>query len=142
MKLLTDILLLISALRNEIEFSRKPILSLLGESNGLYFSKSLSFISECVTLTDKGYDFAKAWEMSVKKDSISYLLSSRDTELLISFGSQLGTTDVSGQISLCVLYEKLFEEKLKAAQKYEERYGKIYRQSGIFVGAAIIILIL
>lgn len=83
-----------------------------------------------------------AWELSVKNDKSVFLLSPQDVQLLLSFGSQLGTTDVNGQINLCVLYQKLFEEKLKTAQNYEEHYGKIYRQSGIFIGAAIIILIL
>lgn len=141
-KLLTEILLFISAVKNEIEFNRKPIISIFREKCSGNFAKSLSFISECVTLTEEGKDFTSAWEMSIKNDQRISLLSPQDVQLLLSYGSQLGTTDVNGQISLCVLYQKLFEEKLKAAQAYEEHYGKIYRQSGIFIGAAIIILIL
>lgn len=83
-----------------------------------------------------------AWESSIKNSKSVSLLSPQDVQLLLSYGSQLGTTDVNGQINLCILYEKLFEDKLKSAQAYEEHYGKIYRQSGIFIGAAIIILIL
>ena len=141
-KLLTEILLFISAVKNEIEFNRKPIISIFRENSSRNFAKSLSFITECVALTEKGKDFMTAWELSVKNDKSVFLLSSQDVQLLLSFGSQLGTTDVNGQINLCVLYQKLFEEKLKTAQNYEEHYGKIYRQSGIFIGAAIIILIL
>lgn len=93
-------------------------------------------------LTEDGKDFPTAWKLAVKNNKTAALLRPRDIQLLLSFGSQLGTTDVSGQVSLCVLYEKLFEEELKSAQNHEEHYGKIYRQSGIFIGAAIIILIL
>ena len=139
---MTEILLFISAVKNEIEFNRKPIISIFRENSSRNFAKSLSFISECVALTEKGKDFMTAWELSVKNDKSVSLLSPQDVQLLLSYGSQLGTTDVSGQINLCVLYQKLFEEKLKTAQNYEEHYGKIYRQSGIFIGAAIIILIL
>lgn len=102
----------------------------------------LPFISECISLTENGCDFAQAWEKAIENDRYIYSLLSQDARLLITFGSRLGTTDVSGQVSLCVLYQKLFEEKLKAAVNYEERYGKIYRQGGVFIGAAVMILIL
>ena len=139
---MTEILLFISAVKNEIEFNRKPIIAIFRENCQGSSYKPLSFISQCVRLTEDGKDFPTAWKLAVKNNKTAALLRPRDIQLLLSFGSQLGTTDVSGQVSLCVLYEKLFEEELKSAQNHEEHYGKIYRQSGIFIGAAIIILIL
>lgn len=139
---MTEILLFISAVKNEIEFNRKPIISIFHERDRGGSFKPLSFISRCVGLTAEGEDLPAAWEKAIRSDKAAALLPPRDIQLLLSFGSQLGTTDVNGQINLCVLYEKLFEEELKKAQDHEEHYGKIYRQSGIFIGAAIIILIL
>lgn len=139
---MTEILLFISAVKNEIEFNRKPIVSIFQESIGRNYIKSLSFVSECVALTENGKDFKTAWNQAIENDKSASVLSEQDIQLLISYGYQLGTTDVSGQINLCALYQDLFEERLRSARNFEEHYGKIYRQSGIFIGAAIIILIL
>lgn len=139
---MTEILLFISAVKNEIEFNRKPIVSIFQENIGRSFMKSLSFVSDCVALTENGEDFKTAWNDSIKNSNSLSVLSDQDIQLLLSYGYQLGTTDVNGQINLCTLYQDLFEERLRNARKFEEHYGKIYRQSGIFIGTAIIILIL
>lgn len=140
--MLTEILLFISAVKNEIEFNRKPVTTILRESINKNCSKHLTFIPKCVSFIDSGEDFINSWKNSVAESNVCSLLNSQESDLLVSYGSQLGTTDVCGQTSMCILYERLFSEKLKSAQAYEENYGKIYRQSGIFIGAAIVILIL
>ena len=59
-----------------------------------------------------------------------------------AFGSQLGTTDLNGQISLCQLYVRLFEERLIQAREWKSKYAKLYLSLGVLGGLLAWILFL
>ena len=54
----------------------------------------------------------------------------------------LGTTDAEGQLSLLADYHCSFEDMERAAQIRAEKYGSLYRTSGMLAGALVVILIL
>lgn len=130
----------ISAVKSEIEFNRKPVTEILKEAEQKEFLKRLPFVSLCITFLDKGEDFKTAWKKALLEKGGASALAKEDIDLVSSFGLQLGTTDVNGQVNLCNLYLNLFGEKLKEAAEYEKKYGKLYTQAGAFIGAAAGIL--
>lgn len=139
-KSLTSLVLLVSAVKSEIEFNRKPVIKILKEAEHKKFLKRLSFVSQCVSLLEEGEDFKSAWEKALLEKSEASALTKEDIYLVSSFGLQLGTTDVNGQVNLCNLYLSLLGEKLREAEEYEKKYGKLYTQAGLFLGAAAGIL--
>lgn len=89
--------------------------------------------------TDIAFD--KAFEESVSKISNAYSLTKSDKELLAQFGSQLGTTDITGQIAHTELYSELFTERLNFVKEQESAKSKLYRVLGFSLGCAISLLI-
>lgn len=85
--------------------------------------------------------FDKAFEESVCKISSSFSLTKLDKELLTQFGSQLGSTDVTGQIAHTELYTELFMERLNFVKEQENAKSKLYRVLGFSLGCAISLLI-
>lgn len=88
---------------------------------------------------ESSYD--KAFEKSVSKISSSFSLTKGDKELLAQFGSQLGSTDVTGQIAHAELYAQLFTERLNFVKEQENAKSKLYRVLGFSFGCAISLLI-
>ncbi|MDO4419319.1 MAG: stage III sporulation protein AB [Ruminococcus sp.] len=85
--------------------------------------------------------FDKAFEESVEKISNSFSLTESDKELLTQFGTQLGSTDVTGQIAHTELYTTLFTERLNYVKEQESTKSKLYRVLGFSLGCAISLLI-
>lgn len=86
-------------------------------------------------------DFDKAFNESVSKISRNYSLTKADKELLCQFGSELGTTDITGQIAHTELYSQLFSERLDNVKAEENAKSKLYRVLGFSLGCAISLLI-
>lgn len=89
--------------------------------------------------SESSYD--KAFEKCVAKISNSFSLTKSDKELLCNFGSQLGCTDVTGQIAHTELYSELFTERLNFVKEQERCKAKLYRVLGFSLGCAITLLI-
>lgn len=90
---------------------------------------------------DNTSDYTKAFKESVYEIKRSYSLTKSDKELLISFGLQLGSTDVAGQVAHTELYSKLFEERLNFAKEQENKKSKLYRVLGFSFGCGLSLLI-
>lgn len=88
---------------------------------------------------EKPYD--KAFESSVDKINNRFSLTKADKELLVQFGSKLGSTDVTGQVAHAELYIELFNERLSKAREEESSKSKLYRVLGFSLGCAISLLV-
>ena len=88
---------------------------------------------------DKPYD--TAFETSVDRISHRFSLTKADKELLSQFGSQLGTTDVTGQIAHAELYTELFNERLLKAKEEENEKSRLYRVLGFSLGCALSLIV-
>lgn len=86
-------------------------------------------------------DYENAFEQSVSKINRSFSLTESDKELLNQFGSNLGTTDVTGQLAHTELYAQLFAERLNYVKSEESSKSKLYRVLGFSLGCAISLLI-
>ena len=89
--------------------------------------------------SNKEYD--KVFEDNVNRISRSFSLTKDDKELLSQFGSNLGTTDITGQIAHTELYAQLFSERLDMVKSEELKKSKLYRVLGFSLGCAVSLLI-
>ena len=75
------------------------------ESSGEF--DGLSMLGHVCSRLRKGERVLAAWEGAVEEDGRDAGLTKADRELLRGFGSQLGRTDVEGQIANCRQYGNL-----------------------------------
>ncbi len=67
-------------------------------------------------------------------------LNREDKALLQKFFSQLGSTDIEGQISHINLYTEFFNELYEKSKKDIESKSKLFLMSGIFAGLAFVVM--
>lgn len=65
-----------------------------------------------------------------------------EANLIKEFISGLGSSDISGQISHCNQYEKLFSEHLSSAKEALKTKQKLYLSLGVFGGLFLMIMMI
>ncbi len=93
-------------------------------------------------IVNDGNQFNISWENSVEKIPKIYGLTKEDKKLLYEFGKGLGTTDVEGQIEHISLYITLFTNAFKNADENINKRSKLYRMSGLIIGAVTAIMMI
>lgn len=101
-------------------------------SDTLSFLKKIEFSSEI--------SFSGNWSSSI--DETDMPLSVEELNLLKSFGSSLGSSDIEGQISTIELYKHNFIALYKKACNDYEKKSKLYKSLGVISGAFIIIMLI
>lgn len=139
---LEQALLLLNAVQNELAYCRTPVRELLRRLALRGEFSELPFLHLCSRMCEQGVPFPQAWSNALQKRAAALPLRRDDVELLLAFGAQLGTTDLNGQISLCRLYARLFEERLSQAREWKSRYAKLYMSLGVLGGLLAWVLFL
>lgn len=123
---------MLQLIENEIHYCALPVGELLDIISGRKELRELDFVSSCAEIYESGVSFSEAWCSGVKGSACG--LNADDKQLLYSFGDALGTTDVSGQISLCRLHAHLLEERLEQARREKDKKGKVCTSLGALAG--------
>ncbi len=92
--------------------------------------------------TEFNTPFSKQWEEKIKSLPNSLSLIKTDKEFLKEFGSELGKTDVEGQLKHIELYKSIFEKQLDDAERDIKQKSKLYRTMGLFAGTTIALMII
>lgn len=99
----------------------------------------LDFISEMNKADKTDRNIHDIWREAVEKSSV---LRKRESEIMLSFGNMLGTSDISGQLSSIEIYKKRLENLLAESRNDYERKGKMYRSVGVLLGIMAGIMLL
>lgn len=86
--------------------------------------------------------FDKLWSKSVLTIPRAYALTKSDMDLLLQFGSQLGKTDIDGQIKHIKLYKDFFKKQLDDAEDAIVKKSKLYKTMGLFAGTAAALMMM
>lgn len=86
--------------------------------------------------SDRSASFTAAWNKAVLTIPKAYSLKKSDISLLKDFGSELGKTDVEGQLKHIELYKVMFKKQLADAENEITKKSKLYKTMGFFVGTA------
>lgn len=138
-KMLESIKIFFESIKTQTEFIMQPLNVMFNELSDRKELSCLPFIKECDVLLKDGTDFPTAWEKALSAENTRHL-KKNDTELLLAFGSALGTTDINGQTSSCKLYTCLLENNLCEARKRKALWYKPAAGLGLLAGTAIYII--
>lgn len=132
-------ILLIRQIEMQLGFFQTPAAEIILSLAGHPELSTLKYLHTCAERIEQGTPFPTAWQEAVEQESGRSALNRQDLELLLSFGSGLGTTDLSGQKKLCAMHEQMLEEQLNAARKQYQSKGKLGTVLGTAAGAVAVI---
>ena len=87
-------------------------------------------------------DFESAWNKAINAVCAAFPLQREDVSLLREIGSQLGKTDLEGQLRHLSLIETRLAERLRDAEESLLQKAKLCKTMGFFVGAATAIVLM
>lgn len=124
------------SVRLKLRYSAMPVGEIIGS---LAFSQAISLplACDCRKLLDSGMDFPRAWEQSVKNQT---LYNSEEKEKLLFFGSLFGTSDLDGQITMTGMFIGVFEQLSKQAGEQSAKYADAAVYLGFFCGLGLFML--
>lgn len=134
-KILEKITVMLRLISSEIGYFQSPINVIIDKLCENEELKILNFLKICkVNLSE--LDFPEAWKISIEQSE----LERQDKELLLSFGFNMGTSDIAGQQSNCEMHRELFENKLKLVRDKNRKNGKLYTALGLMTGCLIFVV--
>lgn len=130
-------LLFLGSLKTEIEYTKLPVPAIITKLSQEKELNKLHFLPECVKLLKDGKDFPYAWQSVLSGRS---LFKKEEKDKLLSLGSFLGISDISGQVTIISLYITYFEQYLSQAKTSSKKYGAAAPVFCFFIGSIIFIL--
>lgn len=92
--------------------------------------------------TAQNLPFEAVWKDKIDNIPKHLSLTEADKKLLYEFGTQLGKTDVDGQMKHLELYKISFTKQLSFAEEAIKQKSKLYKSMGFFAGAAIALMMI
>lgn len=141
-ELISDIMLMLSVIKNRLRYDCLPVPVLLRVLCGTDKLKNLKFLADCAERVESGEAFPSAWRNSVESDRELCGLLDNCKEHLVQLGGDIGATDVEGQLGCCEYYEQFFEKELVFREENGKKYAKLYPSLGVMLGIAAAIIII
>jgi len=138
--LLLKTLTLLDLVKTYISFINTDVISLLSMLNENEELSELCFIKDCLNEIDDNNDFNTSWKTSVNR--FNSTLKDGDKEIIISFGLQLGKSDVQGQINNCELHKQQVLCRLNEAEESYKKHGNLCFNLCILSGILIDLVLL
>ncbi len=124
-------------LSTQLRYNSSDIFTLINTSNQI--SELQFFDFEDI---EPNQPFSKLWKTKIRALPKSLSLTKTDIEMLIEFGSELGKTDIDGQLTHIELYKTVFEKQLSDAESAIGQKSKLYKTMGFFAGTATALMII
>lgn len=136
-----EILLMINVMETRLHYSEMPVIRLLSllEENG--FSQ-LGFLSECRKMLSEGEAFGSAWRKSIGQSRTFCLLLPEESRKLMAMGTDIGVTDIEGQLSCCRYYKVVFEKSLTDREEKSARSSRMFPPLGMLLGVSAAIFLI
>lgn len=130
---------LLVLLESEINYANNPLeVAFSNISQSVTLGGFLPFI-----LSNLNADGIKSsWQKGIKKFKKELALSDGDTKILLSFASQLGSTDRDNQRKNIQYTIKLLEPFIQDAEENYRTLSKLYRNISFYAGIGTIILLI
>lgn len=139
---LESLTVMISAVKAQLDFVCPPVMDLLETLCADERFRQLTFLPLCMEKCKNATPFPEAWSQSLAQTGSACLLSAQSIERLDAFGRGIGTTDLEGQLSACVMYEKQFAAELEKSRAAYEKNSRLYLPLGMFAGLVAVIIII
>lgn len=121
----------------EIKYSRKTPIQILKEYNsGIYME---NYINKCIKFCEK-YTFSDAWNLTFSDLKTFFCISKEEQNFIKNFGSQIGTSDIEGQINYCDYNINITKSYLEQALQNKEKNQKLPIILSLSAGFLLIII--
>ncbi|MGN0485616.1 MAG: stage III sporulation protein AB [Acutalibacteraceae bacterium] len=132
--------LMIDQMKIRLEYLSLPINELVSDLASTQLGRELPFLLRCQESMTGGDDFPEAWQSALEKEALPY--SAEEKEKLLQLGSNLGTSDLKGQLSLMEIYSDFFSEYTQIAKSKEKKYGNTAVVLGTLIGSMFFIILI
>lgn len=138
-KFLNQYVSLITFIKNQIYCNATPLRVIIQNSNVSYPLKN--YVDSYLKLAEK-FSSTVSWQKSFEKAQTDFMLSQEEKNLIVTFGSQLGTSDCITQSESCVQHIEFIKPYIKRAIEEKNSKGNLPLVLGASAGFAIAILII
>ncbi|MEE1012343.1 MAG: stage III sporulation protein AB [Acutalibacteraceae bacterium] len=139
--IINGILLMISVIETQLRYACLPVNDLIRILCGTEKLSGLRFLHLCKEKLDKNKPFPEAWKCSVEEcDELCRMLG-KHKDYLTGLGSDIGTTDLEGQLGCCEYYKQIFKKELAVREENSKKYSKVYPALGLMLGVSAAIII-
>lgn len=121
----------------EIKYSRKTPIQILKEYNSGIYMKN--YINKCIIFCEK-YTFSDAWNLTFSDLKTFFCISKEEQNFIKNFGSQIGTSDIEGQINYCDYNINITKSYLEQALQNKEKNQKLPIILSLSAGFLLIII--
>ncbi len=104
--------------------------------------KNLNFIYEFLNDFNSFTSFEQRFKQAINKEQERMSLNESDIELIKEFSSNMGTTDIEGQINNCHMYAKLLKSALNEAEEERNEKSRLYCSLSVMAAAAFSVIII
>lgn len=124
-------------IKNEIAFSKTPfieIISQLSEKNCYLQDFYINFLKKA----EEGCDAEELWKNCI--DDLDIGVGKK--EILKKLSQCFSTVDIDGQTSKLTSYINEIEGEISKSEKYIEKNKKLYKNSGLYAGIIVAVLLI
>ncbi len=128
----------LSVLRSEISLKMTPLAEAFGRAGEMCGNECFVRCSEMISETGAETSLKRA----VLETAEENCLSKSDIEALLSLSAGLGKCDIKNQIERVDYTVSLVDEAIKNAKKEKSEKGRMIMHCSVFLGAAIILILI
>ena len=140
--ILSTLILMITVIENQLRYTCLPVADLLRVLCENPAFSELGFIKCTREKMCFGEPFPDAWRESVETESELCGVLSSAARHLAALGSDIGSTDLEGQLSCCEYYKNIFAVELENQQEKCRKYSKLFPPLGLLLGISAAIFMI
>lgn len=140
--IISDVLLMISVTETQLRYACLPVTDLMRILCETEKLSTLTFLAACKDRLDKNEAFPDAWKRSVEECGELCRLLGGHKDYLIRLGSDIGATDLEGQLNSCEYYKQIFKKELAVREENSKKYSKVFPALGLMLGVSAAIIII
>jgi len=129
---------ILNIIETKIKYTYEP-LPLIFEDLSKKFQNGIGIIFKVAKDKMKQTSAGEAWKYAIENSSTN--MSEEDLSILKSLDKMLGKTDVEGQLSELELMKNFIETQIKKAEEEQSKNEKLYKNLGMTVGLALVIIL-
>ena len=139
---INDVLLMLSVIETQLRYACLPVADLMRILCETEKLSTLPFLAECKRKLDKNESFPDAWKTSVYECGELCRLLGNHKDYLVRLGSDIGATDLEGQLGCCEYYKQIFKKELVVREENSKKYSKVFPALGLMLGVSAAIIII
>lgn len=136
---LKSILSILNIIETKIKYTYEPLPQIF-EDISKQFKASIGNIFKMAKDKMKQVSAGDAWEYAIENSSSN--MSEEDLSILKNLNKMIGKTDAEGQLSELELMKSFIETQIGKAEEEQKKNEKLYKNLGMTVGLALVIILI